>query len=78
MLCVVAMGVQMSDGNTRKVNEAALKDPGEQWRPMAKFKSFQKNDQIWVLVGIGLLILTMNIVFGLGGDNGANTDMILK
>jgi hypothetical protein len=78
MLCVRAMGVQMSDGDTRKVNEKALKDPGEQWRPMAKFKSFQKNDQIWVLVGIGLLILTMNIVFGLGGDNGATNDMILK
>ena len=78
MLCVGAMGVQMSDGNTRKVNEAALKDPGEQWRPMAKFKSFQKNDQIWVLVGIGLLILIMNRVFGLGGDNGATNDMILK
>jgi hypothetical protein len=72
------MGVKMSDGDTRKVNEQALKDPGEQWKPMGKFKSFQKNDQIWVLVGIGLLIITMNLVFGLGGDNAATTDMILK
>jgi len=78
MLCVRVLGVQMSDGDTRKVNEKALKDPGEQWRPMSKFKSFQKNDQIWVFVGLGLLILAMNLVFGLGNDTPAATDMILK
>jgi len=36
----------MSDGDTRKVNEKVLKDPGAQWRPMEKFRSFQRSDQI--------------------------------
>ena len=56
----------MSDGDTRKVNENVHKDPGAQWRPMEKFRSFQRSDQIWAIIGLGLLILTLNIVFGFG------------
>ncbi|MEC7827306.1 MAG: hypothetical protein VYB56_01050 [Actinomycetota bacterium] len=59
----------MSDGDTRKVNEKVLKDPAAQWKPMEKFRSFERIDQIWVLIGIGLLILTLNIVFGFGGNS---------
>ena len=69
MLCVHPLGVAMSDGDTRKVNEKVLKDPGAQWKPMEKFRSFERADQIWVLIGIGLLILTLNIVFGFGGNS---------
>ena len=65
----VPHGVSMSDGDTRKVNEKVLKDPGAQWRPMEKFRSFQRSDQIWVFIGLGLLILTLNIVFGFGGNS---------
>ena len=59
----------MSDGDTRKVNEAVLKDPNAQWRPLEKFRSFERIDQIWVFIGLGLLILTLNIVFGFGGQS---------
>ena len=69
MLCVHPLGVAMSDGDPRKVNEKVLKDPGAQWKPMEKFRSFERIDQIWVLIGIGLLILTLNIVFGFGGNS---------
>ena len=62
-------GVSMSDGDTRKVNEKVLKDPHAQWKPLEKFRSFERIDQIWVFIGIGLLILTLNIVFGLGGNS---------
>ena len=60
----------MADGDTRKVNEKVLKDPNAKWKPMEQFRGFEKTDQIWVLVGIGLLILTMNIVFGFGNSVG--------
>jgi len=70
MLCVRPTEATMSDGDTRKVNEAVLKDPSAKWKPMEQFRSFQKSDQIWVLVGIGLLILTLNIVFGFGNSGG--------
>ena len=60
----------MSDGDTRKVNEKVLKDPNAKWKPMEQFRGCEKTDQIWVLVGIGLLILTMNIVFGFGNSVG--------
>jgi len=69
MLWVRPPGVEMSDGDTRKVNEKVLKDPNAQWRPMEKFRSFQRADQIWVFIGLGLLILTLNIVFGFGGNS---------
>ena len=59
----------MYDGDTRKVNEQVHKDPGAQWRPLEKFRSFQRADQIWVFIGLGLLILTLNIVFGFGGNS---------
>ena len=59
----------MSDGDTRKVNEEVLKDPSAQWRPLEKFRSFERIDQIWVFIGLGLLILTLNIVFGFGGNS---------
>ena len=62
-------GVEMSDGDTRKVNEEVLKDPSAQWRPLEKFRSFERIDQIWVFIGLGLLILTLNIVFGFGGNS---------
>ncbi len=69
MLLAHPPGVAMSDGDTRKVNEKVLKDPAAQWKPMEKFRSFERIDQIWVLIGIGLLILTLNIVFGFGGNS---------
>lgn len=69
MLLAHPLGVAMSDGDTRKVNEKVLKDPAAQWKPMEKFRSFERIDQIWVLIGIGLLILTLNIVFGFGGNS---------
>jgi hypothetical protein len=59
----------MSDGDTRKVNEQVLKDPAEMWKPLEKFRSFQRADQIWVFIGLGLLILTLNIVFGFGDNS---------
>jgi hypothetical protein len=59
----------MSYGDTRKVNEGVLKDPAEMWRPLEKFRSFQRADQIWVFIGLGLIILTLNIVFGFGGNS---------
>jgi len=59
----------MSDGDTRKVNEKVLKDPAEMWRPLEKFRSFERIDQIWVFIGLGLLILTLNLVFGFGGQS---------
>ena len=37
---------------------------------MEKFRSFERADQIWVFIGIGLLILTLNIVFGFGNSGG--------
>tara|TARA_B100001750_G_C15284636_1_gene484208 strand:+ start:369 stop:590 length:222 start_codon:yes stop_codon:yes gene_type:complete len=70
MLWVDPLGVTMSDGDTRKVNEKVLKDPAAQWKPMEKFRSFERADQIWVFIGIGLLILTLNIVFGFGNSGG--------
>ncbi len=57
----------MSDGDTRKVNEKALKDPNAQWVPLEKFKGFSKSDQIWVLVGLAVLIIILNVAFGTGG-----------
>ena len=53
----------MSDGDTRKVDEKSLKDPGKMMVPFAKFKSFQRSDQIWVICGILFLIILMNVVF---------------
>ena len=59
----------MSDGDTRKVNEEVLKDPNAKWKPFEQFRGFERADQIWVFIGIVLLILTLNIVFGLGGNS---------
>ena len=59
----------MSDGDTRKVNEKVLKDPNAQWKPFEKFRSFERIDQIWVFIGLGILIVPLNIVFGLGGNS---------
>ena len=59
----------MSDGDTRKVNDAVLKAPNAKWKPLEQFRGFERADQIWVFIGIGLLILTLNIVFGLGGNS---------
>ncbi len=46
-----------------------LKDPSAQWKPLEKFRSFERIDQIWVFIGLGILIVTLNIVFGFGGDS---------
>jgi len=62
-------GAAMSDGDTRKVNEKVLKDPNAQWKPFEKFRSFERIDQIWVFIGLGILIVTLNLVFGLGGNS---------
>ena len=69
MLWVHPLVVSMSDGDTRKVNEEVLKDPNAKWKPLEQFRGFERADQIWVFIGIGLLILTLNIVFGLGGNS---------
>ena len=69
MLCATPHGAAMSDGDTRKVNEKVLKDPNAQWKPFEKFRSFERIDQIWVFIGLGILIVTLNIVFGLGGNS---------
>ena len=59
----------MSDGDTRKVNEEVLKDPNAKWKPLEQFRGFERADQIWVFIGIGRLLWTRNIVFGLGGNS---------
>ncbi len=56
----------MSDGDTRKVDERALRDPNSQWAPFAKFKSFKRADQMWAIGGLIFLIIIINIVFATG------------
>ncbi|WP_419921803.1 hypothetical protein [Candidatus Poriferisodalis sp.] len=53
----------MSDGDTRKIDKKSLKDPAGMMVPLAKFRSFQRSDQIWVIGGILFLIILMNVVF---------------
>ncbi len=55
-----------NDGDTRKVNESVLKDPAAKWIPMEQFRSFSRADQIWVIIGLAILVITLNLVFGLG------------
>ena len=57
----------MSDGDTRNVNEKSLQDPSKMMAPLAKFRSFQRSDQIWVIGGLLFLIVLINIVFAGGG-----------
>ena len=57
----------MSDGDTRKIDEKSLRDPARMMVPFAKFKSFQRSDQIWVLGGLLFLIVLINVVFSGGG-----------
>ena len=47
MLWVHPLGVSMSDGDTRKVNEEVLKDPNAKWKPLEQ-PGFERADQIWV------------------------------
>jgi hypothetical protein len=57
----------MSDGDTRKVNEAAFKDPNQMFVPLEKFRSFTRADQLWVIAGLVILVVILNIVFAGGG-----------
>ncbi|MDG2114262.1 MAG: hypothetical protein P8N02_16825 [Actinomycetota bacterium] len=58
-----------NDGDTRKVNEDAFKDPNAMWVPMEKFRSFTLGDRLWVIAGLLILVVVLNLVFGLGGDD---------
>ena len=60
-----------NNGDTRAVNKAAFKDPNKMWVPLEKFRSFTRSDQLWVLAGLAILIIVLNLVFGLGGENPA-------
>ena len=57
----------MSDGDTRKIDGKALDDPAKMMMPLAKFRSFRRADQIWVLGAVVFLIVLINIVFSSGG-----------
>lgn len=57
-------------GDTRRVNKAAFKDPNKMFVPMEKFRSFSRADQLWVIAGLVILVVVLNLVFGLGGDSG--------
>lgn len=58
-----------NDGDTRRVNEDAFKDPNAMFVPMEKFRSFTRADRLWVVAGLVILIVVLNLVFGLGGDS---------
>ncbi len=58
--------ISMSDGDTRKPNKEALKDPRSMWAPLGKFKSFKRADQIWVIGAMVFLIVLINVVFSNG------------
>ena len=68
MLWVHPLGVSMSDGDTRKVNEEVLKDPNAKWKPLEQFRGFERAIKSGCSSALGL-IWTLNIVFGLGGNS---------
>ena len=57
------------NGDTRKVNQAAFRDPNAMFVPLEKFRSFTRADRLWVLGGLVFLIILLNLVFGTGNGS---------
>lgn len=52
-------------GDTRGVNEDVLSNKRAQdMKPLGKFRSFSRSDQIWVIAGLLVLMIVISVFLG--------------